>query len=211
MLQALNDEETKVRLALVKALGLIAADPPKSVPPLVRVFSDAKETEAIRLAAATALAKFGREAQSSVPTLLRVAADEDERSPIREGALRTLDLIGCEPRQVVPVLIKVVEGYLTDYPKNNCVIQDSPTSFAITYLVKLGPDAKAAIPVLSRAFVQWSGDLTHLSLIARGFGEMGPAARDTLPLLRAAANDANRQMRRGASTAIEKITSKEAK
>jgi HEAT repeat protein len=142
VIEGLKDSDPSVRLKAIEVLGLLA-DPEKTVPALVRIFSDRREFREHRIEAALALAKFGREAKSALPELLKsftrgvgeegrqmselqgraqpsfvapsppLEKGEEKETSVRCAAIRAAARIG-EPRQLIPSLVKVLESELGD-------------------------------------------------------------------------------------------------
>lgn len=103
---ALNDPDTGVRRATVKALGEIGPEAKSAVPELIKLLND--DSLGVRMLTVAALGSIGPEAKSAVPAL-RWALTEDHHQ-VRLAAILTLGLIGPEAKSAVPELTRIKDG-----------------------------------------------------------------------------------------------------
>jgi len=151
LLEALGPRAKPAVPALVRAWlksGLVTGDcrrilqnvgsSPQAILPLL-VSGLKADSAYTRQLAAGYLEDFGPGAKVAVPTRLCCLKDSD--ADVREAAVKALGKIGAEPRRVVPALAL----YATDMTQTRA----SRVS-AVAAIAAFGPQAKSAIPALTR-------------------------------------------------------------
>jgi HEAT repeat protein len=126
---ALDDPDVKIRVRAAQALGPIGPAAKEAVPGLIALLSE--ENEDPRGSAASALGGIGPAANEAIPAL--TAALHDKQGPVRYAAAEALGKLGAA---AVPALIadtKNPQGYYVEL---------------LNAFARIGPDARAAIPVL---------------------------------------------------------------
>jgi HEAT repeat protein len=213
LIDALNDPDEVVRRNAPQALGEIGPYAKAAVPALIRGFKDKN----VRTYADSALGKIGR---SAVPALIEALKDEDPI--IRNNSATALGHIGPDAKDAVPALIRLF---------NDEQEQARYGSYVEWALGKIG---KAAVPALIEALKDKNPFVRDYSaLVLRDIGpEAVPAlieaTKDTNLMVRARAcyalvggigldakaavraikellNDEDREIRRCAYDALEKI------
>jgi HEAT repeat protein len=156
---ALKDDDRRVRLSAVTALGQIGPGAVNAVPALVQTLDDSSGQ--VR-AAAVALGKVGK---AALPEL--VAALDAQQERVRLGAALALGHAGPDAEEAIPKLI----GSLND---------SSPEVRAAA-AAALGKVGKEALPPLIKA-LNAKEDRVRLGAI-EALGHLGPPARDAIPKL----------------------------
>ena len=177
MAKLLDEEDEIVRttaMAALRNLGLEAR-----VPVLIGSLRD--KEEGIRQQAAAELAKLGPKAKAAIPALGR-ALDDPNSKVCNEVALA----LGPMGKDGVPPLVE----FLKSKSKNR--------EFAAKALGEIGPNAKAAIPVLGK-LVDDSDEMLQ-SAATTALHNLGPEAR--LPALIGSLRDKNVEMRAKAARAL---------
>lgn len=143
--------------------------------------------------AAKALAKLGDEARPAAVPLVREAGCLDET--VREWVISALEGLGPPAEEELPALKDLIAS------------PDGEVAFwAITLLGRLEAKAAPAVPELIEA-LQTSPDLFVRQKAAWALGEIGPAAKEALPALEAAAKSPDRRLAGIAKNhAIKQIT-----
>lgn len=143
--------------------------------------------------AAEALAKLGKEARPAAVPLAREAGCMEET--VREWVISALESLGPPAEEELPAL------------KELALSPDGEVAFwAITLLGRLETKAAPAVPQLIEA-LQKSPELFVRQKAAWALGEIGPAAKEALPALEAAANSSDRRLAGIAKNhAIKQIT-----
>lgn len=151
-----------------------------------------KGTRQKRLWAARELRDCGRAARKAIPDLIRVLGDPE--ADVREAVAMTL--AGFGKPSVEPLI-----GALRQ-KDNEAVITASKT------LGKLGPDATAAVPALTKLLT----DKVPLvaAAAARALGDIGASAGKALPMLVAAMDSENEDLKDAATAAVKKIVKESA-
>jgi HEAT repeat protein len=167
-----------------------------------------------------ALVKIG---DPAVPALTRILDGPD--ADMRVCAAEALGRIGAVARDAVPSLIRAIaQREAARDPES-----DPLTRHAVTALGRIGPDAKAALPILNHLFDKKIGDDYDMVIALNGIGappvrklvhrliqdadstaasllaRLGPEARDAIPSLTDAIHDMRLQVRFSAAIAIVHI------
>jgi HEAT repeat protein len=175
----LQEKDPAARREALQALATIGPDAAAAGPAVLRALDD--DDTAVREAALDALAGIGPAAKDAVPMLVRALADKDIH--YRDRAIRALDAIGAGDDTIVVALA----GALIDpNPRRRSVA-------AVHSLQRLGPAAKAAVPVLKKALAATdSGQRIQVAHLLR---YLGP---DAAPVLMGLWKDSDPNVRREA-------------
>ena len=206
--QALQHNNSKVRLGAVKALERMAFRNKAAIPELVRALED--EDDQIRIAAASAFGWFwkrndARLAKIAIPGLAKSIHDDnwEVRFKSSYALMQIADGVREDASAAVPALIRCLER-----ERNEAILE-----YAARALAYIGPPAKAALPALeaipqkdhlglsvllaiwkisredeptvtrTMGFLQHESDYVRTHA-ARVLGEIGPPAAKALPALR---------------------------
>jgi HEAT repeat protein len=149
LIEVARGSSLELRQTAVRALGDIGAKAEGLRPKLVLVFiAFLKEKDVeLRTEAAFALGKMGPGAKEAVPALretlqVRDVGDSKLARHIRLNILWTLEQMGPAAANAVPELIAVLD---------NASLSNEEHRSAATVLGKIGPQAKTAVPALTRA------------------------------------------------------------
>jgi HEAT repeat protein len=160
------------------------------VPSIIKQLSN--KDEEVRARAADQLGDFGPKAATAVPSLLTALNDTSPR--VRGAVIHALGKIGPAARAAIPAVVAALED-----PKSECRCEVPDA------IQGLGGEA---IPYLLRSidknppYVR-AGAITAL-------GKLGPKASASLPKIRPAFNDRDRDVRSAAAVALIRIQGKEA-
>lgn len=140
--EMLQDDNATIREYAAFSLSSIAgADAKAAVPVLIAVLSDREADEHWREGAALALSRIGAAAEPAVPDLVRLQVS-GKYLYVREAsakAVRSIDPKGVAVKKAVPLLIEVLKGG-----------SDRAKESAAYFLGRIGPDAKEAVPELTK-------------------------------------------------------------
>ena len=136
LMQALKDQDPKVRYKAVRVLADLGPSAAEAVPALSKTLKEDKN-EAVQETAAFALGKIGQAAKPAVPLLIQAAKNERER--MRSVAIFALWKIGPAAQEAIPVLIESLNE------KDSTI-----RGMASLALAEMGPSAQEAIPALTR-------------------------------------------------------------
>jgi HEAT repeat protein len=134
--QALEDEDVRVRRACAEALGDIGTGASEAVLALVQALED--EDGSVRATAATSLRRIGPGAKEAVSNLAQALEDEDRT--VRRTAAEALKTLGPSAKDEVPALARALD----DEYWRVCLA-------AAETLKKIGPEAAEAVPSLIQA------------------------------------------------------------
>ncbi len=134
LIQALGDENHKIRQASAGGLGKIGPPAKDAVRALIKAAED--KEYGVRWQAIVALGEIGAVTQDVVPALIKALGDEE--GAVWEAAARVLGEIGPLTEDVVPALIKALED-------------EEKRRFVAEALEKIGPLPKDAILALNEA------------------------------------------------------------
>jgi hypothetical protein len=133
LLEALEAENAQYRWKAAEELGKIGSGAKFAVGPLTDKLKDKDAT--VRKYSAEALGKIGYNAKGAVLALIATLDDEDES--VRLKAIDALGDIGIADDDILSALIKLLTAN-----------DNSVRTHAVRCLAKLGPKAKAAVPIL---------------------------------------------------------------
>lgn len=146
---------------------------------------------AIRARAVDVMGKLGADARPAIPLLLSAAADSEVQ--IRTAAVTALGNLHTEATSDMVLMLSAALFDASPFVREN----------ACYALERIGPEAKDAVPVLSR-FIK-SSDVNMALLAIRALGAIGPDAKDALPALKEAEQTGLESVRKAASHAIAQI------
>lgn len=154
---ALRAKDLEVRSAAVNLLGYVGLESPEALSTLIDVLRHpeivANGTPALHHTTCFAVARFGARARVAVPALVQQLRDP----ATQDNALRALPEIGSEAVEAVPALLRFLE-------------ESGPSTWkpavALQTLMKIGPPARPALPLLRAIESQKTGNLKMLAAIA---------------------------------------------
>jgi HEAT repeat protein len=167
LIEALKDKDSGVRWSAAIALGSIGNGARTSLSPLGNLLRDTDG--GVRLAAALALWRIDKQ-KAMIDLAIRSLDDKDVAT--REGALVAVTGMGAEAKAAIPRLLNLANHdaelsslaarALWRIDKHPAAIpilvkrldSASTRGLALNYLQEIGPDAKAAVPVLVRLIEQ---------------------------------------------------------
>jgi HEAT repeat protein len=177
LIRALQDSDSKVRVAAAEALGKIGPPAAASVPTLIELLDD----EDSWLRAAETLGQIGREARAAVPKLLAKLEGMQPLSGSHDylAVIQALGGIGPEARPAVPAILRASNF------EDACMA-------AVVSLARIDPANASVVPRL-RDLIARMGRIPNLgfSLTPPGCGffgqlveviwELGPRAEELAP------------------------------
>jgi HEAT repeat protein len=201
--EALRSDQKKTRLAAFQSLGAIGRyrnaatrDLVKpAVPDLIECLRD--EDDENRTWAAITLGEIGPDAVAAVGALLASVRDE-EHPVVIPSAIQALGQIGPVARPALPVLAPMV----IDPEHRNHIM-------AIRAFWRIGPRGQAETSIVVPRLIARLSTSKHpreRAWVAEILSEIGPAAREAIPALSAAAQDPEQQVRYAASNALRALT-----
>ncbi len=216
LVEALGDDEPRVRARVALALARIGPASREAVPALLGQLHDPDPRA--RAGAARALGAIGAEADTVVPRVTGLLRDPE--AVVRGMAAMVLGQFGPAARAAVPVLralgkddrdadvraaaVAAVEAIDPSLP----VLQEALAAtdadrrlWAVCLLAKSGPEARAATPQLAAALAHDEAAAVRAGA-AFALGRIGPAARHTGPGLVAALTDPAANVRAAAALAL---------
>ncbi len=199
-LQELKSEDEETRRIALKVLSSL---PPDDARPaheeLARVMLEDPERR-VRFNAAFALYKtVDRGSTNMVPALIQ--ALDDTEPFVRFDAAMALQRIGPGAAPAVDALIEAVKR-----PENEQHLPMFTLSIReqmVCTLGKIGPDARAAVPVLKQLAQDERPNTRRFAI--RALGDIGPDAKDAVPVLTEALKDQLKELQESARDAISKI------
>jgi HEAT repeat protein len=206
LIEALHDEDVKIRTAAGGVLGRMGPDALDAVPTLrdgqdenvwmavvlqqmgdpaaVALGESLKDPDPIvRLNSARALQHEGPHTKAALPALTAALGDSDPE--VREAVYVALRQVGPEAREA---LVQAIRQQGKAYSRAEIIVA----------IGKFGPEGEPAIPDLEAAL---RDDSLRLAAI-QTLGKIGPAAKTTLPALEKAFKDKDPQVRRAALEAM---------
>lgn len=239
--RALQDDEIKVRAKAAESLGSVgSAVASSAVPELLKVLDFAEHAadpnaEIMSWQILEGLEKIGPAADAAVPALTNLL--NSSNSMISVYAARALWAIEPHNAFTIPCFIDKLKTVGTHSSPAQEFQRDSAQYWALRSLIKIGPAAKGALPLvqqhagpgnsqkeLAAAAAAWTLDASNpppFDLLARVYhsgehimnrrtaveiiGDLGPAARSMIPLLKEAAKEADQLMRQDARTALDRV------
>ncbi len=210
-----SNVELQWRSALaIGAMGSVAGD---AVPALTKAL--ASDNAKVRAYAAHALGKIGAAAQPAAPALVKLSVDEDQY--VRRAVRDALPLIGAPRELTRPLMIETLKSadpadataaILTLSELGAEIVPDlcealeneQACYWACLALSEIGPEAKAAVPALTKALQSKDPEVRIAALIALGeIGKPSAVANSTISQL--LANDEIEGVRYAAAFALGSI------
>ncbi|MBI3462390.1 MAG: HEAT repeat domain-containing protein [Planctomycetes bacterium] len=191
LIQALENENPKVRAGAARVLGLIGDKAKAAEPTLIEALDDTDHE--VRVSAATALSQIGADSKSAVPKitqLFRQAIENDWHRNAYDAEMlaAALGRFGPAAKEALPVLINALE--------NRFRLLDE----AVVALLQIGPDGlPPVIKLLSHE------DQGRRSFAAAALGSIGPKAKPAVPALIRALEDEYYGVRLDAAETLGKI------
>jgi HEAT repeat protein len=171
LIDYLNDPSARYRLNAANVLAAIGPAAKDAVPTLIALLKDSKYTG--RANAVSALGEIGPAAKDAVPALIE-ALKEDDRG-VSGNAPRALGLIGPAAKAAIPLLERA--------------LQDSDRRFrmqAAAYLWRIDTAfISVSVPIMIEAIENPPRDSGNPSFyLSKALGDIGPPAKEALPVLR---------------------------
>jgi HEAT repeat protein len=231
LIKALDDSSLDVRQVSVSVLGNLGSSASGAIPRLLQILKDPSDHPNLRGSVADDLARIGHCEQQAVPVLLDCSESTSWR--LRTGAARALGKLGGKRQEVVSALLKTLDdpndsvrgnaaealGCLGQRPEQ-CVPalvrllrslraydgDNDPRGSILAALGRFGRYSAQAVPSLIELAENKSikTGLKRRAIIA--LGEIGPAAIESVPNLRAMAADP--LFGEEATNALARITAK---
>jgi len=186
----LRDGDLAARIAAAEAHWSISGKADEAVD-VLRSVLQASPDWPVPMWAASALAEMGLAAKAAVPEL--IACLKSDTGYVASYAAEALGKIGPEAASAAPALAAQLEKHDDDYGRV-CIARA---------LWRVNRSEKS-LPVL-RDVLQYSRYSTALSEAAEAVGEMGPMARNTVPLLRPLLENRDSSVRKAAAKALGQI------
>ena len=197
--EALESPDPEVRGQAIFALGTIGAPAADAVPALARIMAEDPD-DGMRGRASLAIAKMGPAARPAVPAL--TGALTDPHPLVRMNAARALQQIGPDAIPAAPALIAAVTDESNDVFPDQFVV--TVREVMILALGRVTAGTEGGVPALLEALAVAGTDQTR-RMAARALGEVGPAARAAIPVLRGLRDSKNPHVRQAVEEAIQKI------
>lgn len=220
LMEAMKDPDTKVRERAVAALGKLEGEAREAVPELSRSLKH--QDERVRRQALFALAKIGPRQETVMPGLLEALTERE--ADVRHFAVVSLTSMGKDARPAVPQLIDLLK-------KDGDANVREAAAFA---LGKIDPQADGVLAVLSRAWRDEERGVREEALRAlakcgkpavptliealrknfsndvqieatKALGQIGPDAKEAVPVLLPLLKDNEEEIRRVAEEALKAI------
>lgn len=222
LIDALTDNDKRIRLRAADALGLLGAVAGDAIPALAKALGD--EYEPVALNAAYALANMGTPAVNALTGAL-----QDASKDIARNAAYALSATGPAAAPALADLLghpaEMVRGYAA-YALGEIGTTAADTLPALTHLATdeaewvrrnvvealgtLDAPAETLVPTLTQALANDADGQVRFSA-ALSLARLGAKAADAVPALQQALKDENRYVRANAVDALNRIGTPEAK
>jgi HEAT repeat protein len=175
LIGALGSSDETTRREAAKALGNLGSVAPGVIPALVKTVSDDKDA-GVRVQAGLALTKLHVEDESLAAPLSKALNDEIQW--VRMDVVLVLSRMGHGAKDAVPALV----GALGDKANRQMMepVQKSVFDLAIETLGKIGPDAKEAVPALSKIMTE--KDIANRVNAAESIWKINKDLKATMPV-----------------------------
>jgi HEAT repeat protein len=198
--KALKDSDRDVRQRAAITLGRFGPDGKVAVPALIQVLKDKSRASlhSDYVEAAAALGAIGPAAKAAVPVLARTL--KDEYRTVRLVAAHALGQIGPEAKAALPDLRKALRDE-----------EEIVHPLAAWAIWRVGGSVKEALPAMVKVLEVWHKDRPGplynwgARLVIRGLAEMGPPAKEAVPILLPLSKDKDEGIRWWARQALKKI------
>jgi HEAT repeat protein len=211
LIAALRDLDINVRIGAVQALPKVGTDPARIVEALMEALDD--KVPLVRAAGAEELGKIGPGAEKAVPALLW--ALEDKSISVRRSAIDALVEIDPNSEKTILALIKALQDEfwgvryqaVTGLGKTKGAMEKE---IVLALFDKIDDDEEFVRRIIVETIVKISpgpqaNDSWVRSEAAYYLGEIGPEARETVPVLIWALSDESASVRANAASALGKI------
>jgi HEAT repeat protein len=164
LIEALQDEQPRVRWLAARAVGKLRKQAKAAIPVLEKNLNDKLAAVALESACALILVN----ADTRKPMLVLLACLKHPAAPLRWQAADAVERIGPQAKDAVPALKAMLKDSDKQLPPK-----------AILALTKLGPEAKGAVPDLATMAKESKSPLRQQAVEA--LGAIGPEAKDSVP------------------------------
>ncbi len=220
LLELLKHKDPMIQGTAAWALGDVAADMEEAVPALIEVL----KSESNRYSAAYALGRLGPRAKAAIPDLLALLKSRTDDPIIRGGAAAALGAMGPEAKAAIPVLVQAVKEQEAGVQQHAALAlvrlgeadvgpaalrgllrQDSIWIMLelSTQLQHIGPESKAAVPVLIEALKDQSRHVRWFAAFM--LGRIGPEAKGAVPALLAALRENDTEFNNALTGALQSV------
>ena len=196
---ALDDPDAETRKSACFALGAIGPQAERAVPKLATIMLEDSD-HGVRSEAALALSKMDPASKEAVPQLAK--ALESESILVRMNAARALFRLKQDARPAVPAMLKAMAD--DENQTNAGIFTTTVYELVVLALGRATAGTDEAVPVLIDALKKAPRLESRLAAI-RALGEVGPAAKSTVPLLKPLLEDKDRNIKEAAHEALLKI------
>ena len=186
--EALKNDQTKIRQSAAETLMSLGSDAEVVLPALIDAALHDQDRD-VRVYALASLGQIGPGASQAVEPLLDLLRHEQDPHIIL-SAIRALGQIGPGARAAIPLLTPMLKE-----PRHNAWM------FAAQALGRIGPEAREEALIAIPALIECLKTDQHPAgrrTAATFLAEMGPAARQAVPALKAATQDPAQEVRRAA-------------
>ncbi|MDB5388168.1 MAG: repeat-containing protein [Planctomycetaceae bacterium] len=201
LLAALDDKDNNVRSNAADAFGHLPAIPDVTVPALIKALSD--EIGFVRSSAAVALGRLGAAAVSAAPDLAARLGDNVDSNGSRDGVrgyhFRVGDFMRYALMKIQPPLQLIMPSIINSLRKSKHL-----SGATLKVLRALGPQAKAAVPVIEPLFDIPEERLNAALALAR----INPDHPALLPLFRSVMTDAERKEKYSAAQGLADLNAR---
>ncbi len=198
LIQALKDEDARVRSGAAFALTNIGAEAIEAIPALIEALKD--QDRDVRQSASTALFAIGRVAKDDIPKLIEILKTGDKEA--RFSAARVLVKIDPGIEEAISVLVQALEG--KDQVVRHVAI------YTLSKIERPDPAYKKAVPSLIRIFLDNDPYNTSRLLAAEALGKISLWAEEAVPFLVKALKESESIVRSRVANALEGIGTREA-
>ena len=180
LVEALQDEDARIREMASQLLGVIPSRAKAAVPQLIHVLTD--DNEDVRSAAVSTLGRIA----VAVPTVQAEITDQlmdlrDESQSVRSAIVFALgDIAVAAPGSQLKVIEKLIE--LLNAPNFFIYMERSSSNFRVRVAGVLASIGSAAVPSLLKALNAADGSVRHHAAIALARMD-SPTAEATIPIL----------------------------
>lgn len=190
-----EEKEYWLRLRAVEALGHIKTNRAGLVPKLLKLIENKEEGSDLRGAAAGTLGRLGVQDKRVIDTLISILKNTKEPEELRRSAGYALGGIGPSAKEAIPDLIQLL-----------CEWDNTSNSRLVSALSRMGP---SVIPELLQVLNDKSGKESVQTAAVEVLGELGPDAKETVPVLIRLLKQRNKWLRVGSLNALKEIGSVE--
>jgi len=168
-------ERERIRYSTIRVVRRMGPAAKPFAPDLAGALND--DDPKVRRAAADALAWIAPDMSRDVIPTLEAALEHDDRQVVAKAA-EALWAMGAPAEQLVPVLIEMLEVPERKPPTRRPIPEDSPAGRLLT---RIGPEAKAAVPIFINRLAH--EDYGVAIGAADALGSIGPEAAEATPAL----------------------------